>query len=67
MRGVPRARRAISLRAPARSRAARIDADRVTICDQLVLGVEVEVVEDPEALAQRGGQHARAAWWRRPG
>ena len=60
MRGVPRPRRAIARTAAASIGTSRMPADRLDDLGQLVLGVEVEAVGRPEAIAQRGADAARA-------
>jgi hypothetical protein len=60
MRGVPRARRAISS-APASSISTLSRrAERLTMLCELVRGVELQPRDDAEAVAQRVGQHAGA-------
>ena len=65
-RGVPRARRAISC-APSGSKLQPQQAGAAQH-DVLELGhlVELEPGDDAEPVAQRRGQQARRAWWRRP-
>ncbi len=60
MRGVPRARRAISCAAVRGD--LRLENRRRAVHDprELDFGVEIQVMEDPEALAQRRREHAGA-------
>jgi len=60
MRGVPRARPAISRRAVGRERQAQHAGAALDDGEQLLGGIEVEPHRDAEAVAQRRGDQARA-------
>ena len=60
MRGVPRARRAISVAPPGRCGCRGGRAERLTIAGELGVRVVVEPLDDAEAVAQRRGQQAGA-------
>ncbi len=66
MRGVPRARRAISAAPSVSMGTPRMPGRPDDDPRQLVLAVEVQVVEDPEPLAEWARSASRVGSWRRP-